>query len=126
MALDYIKEQIRAVSAPTGAFVPATVLEHKHLKNQLILHVYYVQDTTTSIELKIEFSDDNVDFVQETADVFAGTSPVPELLIERQFTSAGNYRLPIPIQDKYIKVSVKATGAVGADTVRIDAVVGID
>tara|TARA_R110002012_G_scaffold103781_2_gene243823 strand:+ start:2437 stop:2661 length:225 start_codon:yes stop_codon:yes gene_type:complete len=63
------------------------------------------------MELKIEFSPDDINYYRESSvDIVSGTGTVNAF--EYTFTSDGNYRLAIPIKDKYMKVSVKGTGTV--------------
>ena len=123
---DYGPKTIRDVAQPTASFVAATVLEHKYLKNQLILNVAVVLGTATSVNLKVEYSHDNVTFYQRTiASENSSTGFIDYALAEERFKAGGNYSLEIPIKYNFIKVSVKGVGTLTTTTVGIESIVGI-
>jgi len=122
---DYGFQTIRSVSQPTGSFVAGTVLEHKHLKNQLILKVDIVIGTAQSIEMKLEFSDDEINFMQESVTSVKSGVTDHELNIHR-FKDSGSFRVAIPIKDKFIKISIKGNGTLTTTTVGVGSIVGIN
>ena len=95
------------------------------INNQLILYVDFTKGSLTTAELIVEFSDDNVTWFQETYDnITPSTGIVTETPIIRQFGATGKFRIPIRINDQYIRVSVKGTGTVTGSLVTIGAILG--
>lgn len=123
MAQDYINRPVRAALILTNAFVAGTILENGNNYDQLIVLVQFTKGSLTSLEVKVEFSPDNVTFHQETFDsVSGGTNTLS--LGEHTTTVSGNYRIAIPIKDRFIKISAKGTGTVTSSSATIDAVLG--
>ena len=132
MDLKYRHKNIRSSAVLTGSYVAATVLGPEGVSasidpvnnNQLVLLVNFTIGSLTSAELKVEFSNDGTTYYQETASsISSGTST--DSLLAHSFTATGNYRLPIPLVDRYVKVSVKGTGTVTNSLMAVDAVVSI-
>lgn len=129
MELHYSLKSLRNSAVLTTSYVAGTVYQEQGLgqnidpimNNQLMLYVALTLGSLTSAELKVEFSDDGTNWYQETSSsVSAGTST--DSLVTHTFTASGNYRLPISIADRKIRVSVKGTGTV---TNSLMAVLGI-
>lgn len=77
-------------------------------KNQVVLLIDFTKWSLTTMEMKLDFSNNWVDFYQETSlDISSGTATVN--LLEYTFNATGKYRVVLPIKDRYIKVSVKWT-----------------
>lgn len=141
---DYFSKNIRAAAVLTNSYVAADVLgaeaqstsgggrlTQPHLYNQLLIYVSFTKASTTSLEWKVEFSPDNTTFYQEAAEVISGgTATNRELehtvVSANQSAAAQTYRFAIPVTDRYIKVSVKATGTVTSSSCKIDAVLGVN
>lgn len=122
---DYGYQIVRASSQPTASYVAGTVIEHVHLRNQLMLYVDVTIGTATSVSVKIEFSDDNTNWYQETAEVIdATTGIITHTAVERRWTANAAQRVAIPTLDKYIKISTKGTGTLTTTTVGIKAITG--
>lgn len=122
---DYVKKAVRAAAILTDSYVAGTVLDSTHEYNQLTLLVDFTKGSLTSLEVKVEFSPDNSAYYQETAQsVSSGTAT--ETVLEHTFTATGKYRIPIQINDRYIKVSAKGTGTVTNSSAAIDAILGIN
>lgn len=130
MELHYAIKNLRASAVLTGSYVAATVYGEQGIgsnqdpvvNNQLVLYVAFTLGSLTSAELKVEFSDDGTNYYQETSSsVSSGTST--DSLVTHTFTASGNYRLPIAISDRKIKVSVKGTGTVTNSLMAIDAII---
>ncbi len=95
-----------------------------HLKNQLELYIAITLGSLTDVLIKIEFSDDNSTYYQEAfSSITAGLDTVS--LAEHKFSASGNFRLALPIKDRYIKVSVKGEGTVTSSSVSIKTPIGI-
>ena len=121
--LDYEQVVIREAAILTNSYVASTVRgldDNLSLtsKNQVILYVDFTIGSLTSLELKVEFSPDGVTYFQETSiDVSSGTWTVN--LFEYTITASGQYRIAIPIKDKYMKISAKGTGTVTSSSLKI-------
>lgn len=123
---DYGPHSIRESAEPTGSFVAGTVIENLYLKNQLMLNIVLTIGTATSVSIKVEFSGDNSTFYQETIATDNGaTGIIDHTLAERKFTTSGNYRIAIPIEDGYVRISTKGTGTLTTTTIGINAVTGV-
>ena len=95
------------------------------LFNQIILYVDFTKGSLTTAEILVEFSDNNVDWYAETVDdVNAGTGIITERNAVRQLTANGKYRIPIRVNDNYIRVSIKGTGTVTSSSAKIGAIIG--
>lgn len=98
------------------------------LRNQLILYVDFTLGSLTTAELKVEFNNDPTDtngWYQETLDdAAASTGIVTERSLVRTFSATGKYRIPIKINDQYIRVSIKGTGTVTSSSAKINAIIG--
>lgn len=115
---------IRSAAILTNSYVAGAVLEDVEHYNQLILYVDFTLGSLTNGKIKIEFSDDNSDYYQETySSVSAGVST--ETVGDHTFAATGKYTLSIPIKAKYIKVSALGTGTVTSSSMAISAIVGV-
>jgi hypothetical protein len=95
----------------------------------LSLYIVFTIGSLSDLLLKIEFSNDPTfaaaNTVQETSSVIsAGVST--DTNIVHKFTGTGNYRLSIPIKDRYIRVSANGEGTVTTSSLSITAIIGID
>lgn len=123
---------IRSSLILTNSYVAGTVLGLGtltsgvvNLNNQLILYVQFTLGSLTTGEIKVEFSNDNATWVQETYDDIAtSTGIATERSIVRTFAASGSYRIPIQINDKYIRISAHGTGTVTSSLMQIDAIIG--
>lgn len=99
-----------------------------YINSQLTLYVAVTIGSLTTVDMKVEFSNDGTTWYQETYDAIgsAATSAVTitESLIQRSFAASGNYRVAVKILDQFVRVSVKGTGTVTSSSVTINAIVG--
>lgn len=113
-----------ASNPPDAAYLSGPV----GLQNQLILYVDFTKGSLTTAELIVEFNNDPTDangWYQETEDnIAAATGIITQTNIVRQFAATGKYRIPIKINDQYIRVSIKGTGTVTGSLAKINAVIG--
>lgn len=122
---DYVKKAVRSAAILTDSYVAGTVLENTHEYNQCTVLVDFTKGSLTSLEVKVEFSPDGTTYYQETAQaVSAGTAT--ETLMEHTFTASGKYRIPIQVNDRYIKVSTKGTGTVTSSSATVDVILGVN
>lgn len=131
LAQDYIVYTLWPTSkSVNGAYQAGVLLGPDELveeKNQLQLYVHVALAGGTGF-LKVEFSDDNITYYQETSSYIAappGAATSIDRFIEHEFDTSGNYRIAIPIKDRYIKVSIKVTGA-GEPVMSVKGILGID
>lgn len=116
------KHTVRASATLTGSYVAGTVFsvdEH----NFLGINVVYTNGDETSMELKVEVSNDggSTYFQRIVSSTSGGTTT--NTLNEQEFTATGNYALTVhPIQGQLVKISVKATGGTPTGTAAITAV----
>lgn len=120
---DYSHNAVRAAAILTNSYVAGTVIEASYSMDQIIIYWSFTKGSLTSGELKVEFSNDNVTFYQQTVTTPAG-GVITEDLGEHKVTADGNYRLAIPIKDRFIKVSVKGTGTVTSSSATVDVILG--
>lgn len=98
------------------------------LYNQLILYVDFTLGSLTTAELIIEFSDQvgaNADWYQETEDDLTDSTGInTERNMTRQFAATGKYRIPVKVNDNFMRVSVKGTGDVTGSSMKVGAIIG--
>ncbi len=131
---NYTLYPIRAAAILTGSFVAGTVLgpspEHAEIfeHSKLELLVAFTIGSLTSGDIKVEFSNDGSTYYQESYDAVgtpgSGLVSVVPSLVTRTLLASGNYRITIPILDRYIKISLKGTGTATSSSATINAIVG--
>jgi len=116
---------LRAAAILTNSFVnSSSIASSDEGENQLILLVDATLGSLTSIEIRVEFSDDDATFFQETFGAISGGTDTLTLG-EHTFTSDGNYRIPISVSDRFFRVAAKGTGTVTGSLLAIDGVLGV-
>ena len=125
MNLEGIKKKIvREAAILTNSYVAGEVVHSTPDMNQLIIELDFTKGSLTSLELKVEFSqEEDGDYYQETAKSTTGGVETDTLVIH-QITDTGKYRLAIPIMDHYIKISAKSTGTVTGSSLAVNAKIG--
>ena len=124
--LDYEALVIRDAAVLTNSYVATTIRwinDNLDLteKNQLVLLMDFTIGSLTSLEMKIDFSWDNIDYYQETSlDISWGIWTVN--LFEYTFDETGKYRIALPIKDKYMRLSVKGTWTVTGSSLKITSI----
>ena len=125
----YKRYTVRPTTALTNSYVAATIdgtdgLPEETLNfNQLVLEIILALDTLTSAEVKVEFSEDKVTWYQETfSSISSGTDTLS--LGEHKMSASGNFIIDVPLLNRYVRISAKGTGAVGASTMSIKAILG--
>lgn len=114
------QQVVRAVGAPTGAYVAGTVVGmSKH--NALAVEITYTKGDETSLQVKIEASIDGTNYFQQVTESTSGGT-ITDTAGERSFSATGNYALFIsPIRANSVRISVKATAGTPTGTVGIKA-----
>jgi len=124
------KYAIRDAAILTGSYVAAKILgltdsatqfaTNVDKCNQLELECIFTKGSLTSCEIKIEFSADGTNYVQETnKSVTAGTTTLT--LNEYTTTASGSFHISIPITANYVRVSAKGTGTATGSSLAIVA-----
>lgn len=121
---DRRKVTVREAAILTGSYVAGTVFEMRDDTSQLNLYVDFTIGSLTSAEIKVEYSEDNSDYYQDTVkSISGGTTTLT--VNEFQLTATGKYRISIPIKDRYTKVSIKGTGTASGSSAAIKAIFGL-
>ena len=132
MELRYIHKTLRSSAILTTSYVAATVLGPQGVgsqadpaeNNQLNFYINFTLGSLTSAEFKVEFSDDGETYYQETvSSIASGTST--DTVLEHTLSADGNYRIPMALVDRYVRISVKGTGTVTSSLVTVEVTLGI-
>ena len=116
---------LRAAAILTNSYInSSSISSSDEGENQLVLLVTATLGSLTSIEIKVEFSDDDATFFQETFGVISGGTDTLSLG-EHTITSDGNYRIPIPIADRFLRIAAKGTGTVTGSSLAVDGVLSV-
>ena len=91
--------------------------------NKLVLYFDVTLGSLTSVDVKIFFSDDASTWYQRTSEALVGGVNTLAIYYERMGASE-NYRLPITIMDRYIKIQVRGVGTVAGSKLTAKAFVG--
>jgi len=126
---------IRSAAILTSSYVVAKILglidatdgsaimANTDKANQLELECRYTKGSLTSVEIKIEFSQDGTNWVQETnKSVSAGVATLS--LNEYTTTVATGFHISLPVMANYVKVSAKGTGTATGSSLAILAKLG--
>ncbi len=120
---EYKKLPVRAAAILTTSYVAGAVIELNPNHNQLVIYLDFTLGSLTSLELKVEFSNNSTDFFQESheSSVAAGVATV----VPKNYTvtATGKYRIPIPVKDRYVKISTKGTGTVSGSSAAVDVII---
>lgn len=120
----YSSEEIRAAAILTNSYVAATVLTWTDDDNQSVLFIDFTIWSLTSMELKIEYSDDNSNYYQQTfLSIVSWTATAS--LWEYTFTASWAYEIANPFKAAFIKVSVKGTGTVTSSSCTITGIIWV-
>lgn len=123
---DYVVKSVRPAAVLTNSYVPGTSLLQTETYSQLVLQVDFTLGGLTTAEVKIEFSQDQSSWSQESFGIIlSGNGTVTMFLAEHEFISSGIYTIDVPILTRYIRISSKGTGAVGGSSMAITAILGI-
>jgi hypothetical protein len=124
MNQDYALKTVRASAILTNSYVAGTVIGPVYDQNQLVVLISLTFAALTDARVKVEFSPDGSTYYQESFQALSGTTDTVSLG-EHKMAASGNYRIAIPIKDKFIKISALGTGTLTACAMSIDAVIGI-
>lgn len=114
------KHAIRSAAILTTSYVAGTIIGIAEEYNTLALELDFTKGSLTSLEFKVEVSDDDDNYYQQVAESTTGGTVTPTLAF-RTLTVTGKYAFLItPIRAKYIKVSVKGTGTLTSSSCPIN------
>lgn len=112
------------LSALTDAYVVKGGVLSGHARDQIVVLVRWTKGDETSLEMKVEFSDTpefTAAYNDSVLDIDPATGVALVLAKVYQFTTAsGNYKIAIPSQGQYFRVSFKATGGTPTGTIGAD------
>lgn len=104
------------VVASADSFLPSDVMN----ANQLVVFVDFTKGSLTTAGVKIEYSNDNSTWYQESfGAITTGTNAVSAGI--NQFSATGAYTLISDIAGKYIRISANGTGTVTSSSMKIEA-----
>jgi len=127
--LQYTSRQIRDAAILTTSYVSADILwlddnNTAQTLNQSVLFIDLTIWSLTSMELKIEYSDDSINYYQQSfIDISWGTATVNAG--EYTFTASGTYEISNPFKAKYLKASVIGTWTVTGSSCAIKGIIGM-
>ena len=120
----YYSQTIRSALVLTTSYVAASTVQVQGF-TQLVLYVNFTKGSLDSGEIKIEFSDDNSTFFQESFEDDDFTNALRDIKVfHHKMSATGTYRIPIPVTDNYIKVSGKGTGTVSGSSLTLALIQG--
>ena len=110
---------IRDAAVLTTSYVAGNVMS-MDAHNAIGLEISITLGSLTSVELKVEVSNDGGNtWAQEVAENTSGGT-VSISLAERQFTASGTYSVLItPVRARLVRVSVKGTGTVTGSSCKV-------
>lgn len=113
-------ESVRAAAILTNSYVAGTVIADAQSFNQLFIDAYFTKGSLTDAQIKVEFSWDGTNYVQETFGAVSGGTETDSLGVHL-LGASGNYQIAVPIVARYIKISAIGTGTVTSSSLKIDA-----
>lgn len=119
---NYRKYPVRSSAILTSSYVAGTVVELDPGANQIVIYLGFTIGSLTTMELKVEFSNDNTTFYQETHQDSVTSGVAAQVLKSHQLSATGNYRIPIPVKDRFVKISVKGTGTATSSLATVDVI----
>ena len=116
-------------TAVTAAYTSVAVLgtdtTHNTTDNaifdQLILYVGFLIGSLTDILVKVEASSDQVRWYAVS---MLNTSTGAVSILPFKLAASGDYRIPVAIKDKYLRVSLLGEGTATNSQIRVDACLG--
>lgn len=98
---------VRTSAILTGAYVAGTVIDCFGY-NQLAINTLFTKGNLTGYKLKLEFSNDGTNYIQEKSESDSNGA-IAESDVIRTMTSSA--RIQLPVNDRYVKISAIADGA---------------
>jgi hypothetical protein len=114
---------VRAAAILTNAYVAGTILTDCDSYNQLFVDCYFTIGSLTDAQIKIEFSYDGTNYVQESFGAVSDGVETESLGVHK-LGATGNYAIAVPLVAKYVKISAIGTGTVTSSSLAISARLG--
>jgi major membrane immunogen (membrane-anchored lipoprotein) len=109
MPYNWVNEKIRASAILTTSYVASSTISDVQSYNELNVYCYYTKGSLTSLEIKIETSLDNSNWIQETNMTVSGGTMTMNAGAYTT-TEDGNFKISIPLSARYARISAKGTG----------------
>ena len=120
----YQSKTLRAAAILTNAYVEASADSFKPedvmQANQLLIFISFTKGSLTSAEVKIEYSNDNSTWYQETYGAVSGEANTLSAGYSKM-TASGNYVIISEIAGKFVRVSANGTGTVTSSSMKLEA-----
>ena len=106
---NWINQKIRASAVLTSSYVASSTITDAQSFNELAVYCYYTKGSLTSLEIKIESSLDNSNWVTETNINISGATIT---MNQGAFTTTedGNFKITMNMSARFVRVSAKGTG----------------
>jgi len=125
----YEEKVIRESSILTNSYVATDIIWDEEIRlterNQLVLYIDFTIWSLTSMELKVEFSPNEIDWYQESSQLVDSWIATIDLK-EYVFDWTWKYRLAIPIKDKFLRVSAKGTWTVTSSLLKLSLITWVN
>ncbi len=98
---------VRAAAALTTSYIASDVLKIQGA-NQLQLLVSFTKGSSDGCKLRIEFSEDQLTWYQESVADLLATNDVEHAPLTRKINDSANFIISIPISASFLRVSSQA------------------
>jgi len=106
------EDTVRAAAILTTGYVASSTFDADRA-NQLNLQCFFTIGSADACRIKVEFTQDKTNWVQETDVSLAGGIATHQVVVHR-WTATGNYDIAIPVNYRHYRVSALAeTDATG-------------
>lgn len=124
---------VRSAAILTNSYVAGTIIgpDSKTLQyNQLCLECDFTKGSLTSLEIKIEYSNDGVTYRQLANELIEDgvttLTPAEYTMLCSTLGATQNFVIERPLRYSYIKISAKGTGTVTDSSLTIKAILSSD
>lgn len=123
-SVQYNRVIVRASVILTNSYVAGTIIDNCENFNQLNIFLKFTKGSLTDLDVKVEFSDDGVNYYQETFQALSGDTATETAGLHTFATGAPtSYMLAIPINCSKVKISSIGNGTVTNSLLEVTAVV---
>lgn len=100
------EDTVRSAAILTTGYVASSTFDVDRA-NQLNLQVFFIKGSSTAGRVKVEFTQDKTNWVQETGVTLSGGIATHQVITHR-WTVTGNYDIAIPVNYRHYRVSALA------------------
>ena len=131
---DFSTQLVRSSAILTNSYVVGTTIKGPtgtgaHLMNQMCLLCTLTKGSLTSVEIKVEYSNDNTNWFQSTTETISGGTTTLALeertIVCAALGAAVGFTIEKQIKYPYIRISAKGTGTVTDSALSIIADIGV-